>query len=140
MIDHHKTAHEDLAGLPFAEFDLEHSGAYLTWRHFFGEPVPKFIRYLEERDLWRFNLPDSKGVSQELRAYPFDFEVWRTLCSNGGVAKLRREGPVIEQFTAQMVSLMCDHARLVTIAGHPAGVRGLYAHHALDNRGGFIVP
>lgn len=115
VIDHHKTAQEDLAGLPFAEFDLEHSGAYLTWRHFFGEPaVPEFIRYLEDRDLWRFHLPDSKGVSQALRAYPFDFEVWRTL----SVQQLREEGPVVQRLTDQLVANMCDHARLLTIAGY----------------------
>lgn len=122
VIDHHKTAEEDLRGLDFVKFDMEHSGAHLTWCHFFpeltpeyGHAIPKFIQYLEDRDLWRFALPDSKAVSQALRAYPFDFAVWDKLCSDGGVAQLRREGPVVERFTQQMVALMCDHARLKVI-------------------------
>jgi oligoribonuclease NrnB/cAMP/cGMP phosphodiesterase (DHH superfamily) len=116
VIDHHKTAQVDLEDLPFADFNLDHSGAYLTWLHFFPGPVPEFIRYLEDRDLWLFKLPDSKGISQALRAYPFDFLVWDELFKD--VARLRGEAPVIERFTAQMVASMCDHAVFGSVYGY----------------------
>ena len=120
VLDHHKTAKEELDGLPFAEFDLAHSGAWLTWVHFFGQPVPEFIEYLEDRDLWRFELPDSKGVSQALRAYPFDFSVWNELFDD--LDRLVREAPIVERFTQQMVTLMCDHARNQDVGGYDVPV------------------
>src|SRR5277367_4902796 len=44
VIDHHKTAAEDLASLPVpnidAVFDMEHSGAILTWNHYFPGERP----------------------------------------------------------------------------------------------------
>src|ERR1700685_2580125 len=44
VIDHHKTAAEDLASLPVpnidAVFDMEHSGAMLTWAHYFPDQEP----------------------------------------------------------------------------------------------------
>lgn len=116
VLDHHKTSQEALDGIPFAKFDLAHSGAWLTWVHFFGQPVPEFIEYLEDRDLWRFNLPDSKGVSQALRAYPFDFKVWNELFDD--VERLRREAPIVARLTQQLVANMCDHYTMQSIEGY----------------------
>ena len=36
VIDHHKTAEEDLRGLDYCHFDMTHSGAYLAWEYLFG--------------------------------------------------------------------------------------------------------
>jgi|SRR6267142_1367529 len=117
VLDHHKTAQAALEGIPYATFDMNHSGAYLTWKHFYPESdVPEFILYLEDRDLWTFRLPGSRGVSQALRAYPFDFNVWNSLMYD--VEQLRQEGPVIERFTQQMVNLMCDNSFEKVIGGH----------------------
>lgn len=64
VIDHHKTAQEDLDGLDFCKFDMDHSGAVLTWMHLFpGYSVPKILQYIEDRDLWKFVLPHSKEMS-----------------------------------------------------------------------------
>ena len=60
ILDHHKTAAEDLLDLPAnvtAKFDMGHSGAMLTWEHFFpGEAPPPLLLHIEDRDLWRFVL------------------------------------------------------------------------------------
>lgn len=64
VIDHHKTAQEDLDGLDFCKFDMDHSGAVLTWMHLFPDrSVPRILSYIEDRDLWRFQLPNSKEFS-----------------------------------------------------------------------------
>jgi nanoRNase/pAp phosphatase (c-di-AMP/oligoRNAs hydrolase) len=36
IIDHHATAEKELGGLDFAIFDMNKSGAVLTWEYFFG--------------------------------------------------------------------------------------------------------
>jgi oligoribonuclease NrnB/cAMP/cGMP phosphodiesterase (DHH superfamily) len=61
-------------------FDLEHSGAVLTWRHFHPqEPVPDLLRYVEDQDLWSWKLPESEAVNAAIGSYPREFEVWDEL-------------------------------------------------------------
>ena len=81
VLDHHKTAQAALAGLPFCEFDMECSGARMAWDHFaFGpERVPGLVRYVEDRDLWRWALPFSKEVSAMIGCAPRTFEAWGVL-------------------------------------------------------------
>ncbi len=78
VVDHHKTAAPTVAafenrshGLQF-EFDLEHSGSFLTWRHFFPDrSPPPLVLYTEDRDLWAWKLPFSKEVSAYLSSLPW---------------------------------------------------------------------
>jgi oligoribonuclease NrnB/cAMP/cGMP phosphodiesterase (DHH superfamily) len=63
VLDHHKSAEEDLKGLDGATenvkviFDMDRSGSGLTWDHFFPQRKrPLFLNYVEDRDLWRFKL------------------------------------------------------------------------------------
>lgn len=96
ILDHHKSAEAELAGLnhivggspevvelimsratgPLANvltwFDLEHSGAVLAWKFCFpGERVPPLLGYIEDRDLWRFKLHDSRAVNAVISTIPF---------------------------------------------------------------------
>lgn len=96
VLDHHKTAREELVGLmpPFtcwmdwmlyikqnpelpamsrvrATFDMERSGAGLAWDYFHpGEPRPWAIDRVEDRDLWRFKLDFSREVNAVIASYP----------------------------------------------------------------------
>ncbi|MCA9793076.1 MAG: phosphohydrolase, partial [Candidatus Eremiobacteraeota bacterium] len=89
ILDHHKTAEEELAGLDFATFDMHKSGARMAWEYWHpDEPVPELVAYIEDKDLWRWELPQSKEVSIALHAYPMDFNVWSQLT----VAHLKIEG------------------------------------------------
>jgi hypothetical protein len=101
ILDHHKSAAEDLAGFrgptyqqwqdkgrgpdpadpPIAVvFDMERSGAGLTWDHLLpGRPRPRLINHIEDRDLWRFKLPNTREISAAVFSYPYEFAVWDTL-------------------------------------------------------------
>ena len=70
-LDHHKSAFEELAGLTFCVFDLNKSGARLAWDHFgpAAEDPPWLVDYVEDRDLWRWALPNSKAVSEAIALY-----------------------------------------------------------------------
>ncbi len=103
VLDHHWSAlerwkreaavAEALAGRGHrVHFDLEHSGAVLTWNHFFPErPVPELLRYVEDVDLWRFALPYSAEVNAAINSYPRSFPVWERLAGTS-VEELRAQG------------------------------------------------
>jgi oligoribonuclease NrnB/cAMP/cGMP phosphodiesterase (DHH superfamily) len=61
VLDHHKTAQADLAGLDYAEFDMERSGAGMTWDHFHPhQALPVAVRHIQDRDLWKFDYPATR--------------------------------------------------------------------------------
>ena len=75
VIDHHKSAVVELHDIPNTHFDMAHSGARLAWDFFHpGKEAPKFINYIEDRDLWKWELPYSKEFSAAFDMVPFDFE------------------------------------------------------------------
>lgn len=77
VIDHHKTAQSNCNGLDFAKFDMNKSGAVMTWEHFFiTEGLPPFLMYIQDRDLWRFELDDSNAINTAMFSYPMNFELW----------------------------------------------------------------
>lgn len=77
IIDHHKTAEEDLKSLPYAIFDMTKSGAGLTWDYFNpNTPRPWLVDYVEDRDLWAWKLQDSKEVNAYISTLELDFDVW----------------------------------------------------------------
>jgi oligoribonuclease NrnB/cAMP/cGMP phosphodiesterase (DHH superfamily) len=77
IIDHHLTFEAAVKKAPEYLYDLNHSGAILAWRYFHGAtPPPALLRYIEDFDLWQFNLPDTKKVMALFGLISFDFGVW----------------------------------------------------------------
>lgn len=80
ILDHHKTAQETLQGEPYATFDMDRSGAGITWDVLFPDtPRPWYVNYVEDRDLWRHQLPDSKEVNAYIMTLPHTIEAWNAL-------------------------------------------------------------
>lgn len=114
VLDHHITAQQELAGLDFAVFDMERCGARLAWGYWHdGKPVPALIDYVEDKDLWKFELPNSKEVSVALHSYPRDFELWSRL----NVETLKIEGIALLRLQERMVDAACRRARWGSING-----------------------
>lgn len=121
VLDHHKTAQAELEGLDFAVFDKEKSGAVLAWEWWHPhEKVPTLLRYVQDRDLWRFELAESRAVAAWIRSYPEHFETWNMMA--GQIAdtpeRVMREGLALLRFQTQQVDAMCRHARVGQIGGH----------------------
>ena len=141
ILDHHKTAQEDLAGIrapygmswsrhldnvaqdtcegidgtPYALFDMDRSGAGLAWDFFFaGEPRPKLIDHIEDRDLWRFALPGTREVQANLFSFPYAFSAWDDLVEKAerpsGFADMLVGGVAIDR------KMLMDIAELLGVA------------------------
>jgi hypothetical protein len=87
ILDHHKTAQEDLKDLAKETrtrievlFNMDKSGARLAWEYFHpGTFVPELVKYVEDRDLWRFKYEDTKAVNAYLFSFDYDFKTWNQL-------------------------------------------------------------
>lgn len=120
VFDHHKTAQADLAGLPYAEFDMSRSGASLTWRALVNNDVPELLRYVEDRDLWRFELPNSHAVSLALWAQPRTFEAWNRYLHD--VKPLTEAGVAMQQYQAMLIEQMLRNVTMRQIGGETVPV------------------
>lgn len=122
VLDHHKTAREDLEGESGCVFDMDHSGVMLAWRHFYpneAEEPYELLRYIEDRDLWRFALPKSREVSAAIRLHEWtDMCVLEGLVLNGA-APLAEQGATALRLTEQQVEIMAKRAVLVLVAVLP---------------------
>jgi len=121
VLDHHKTSEADLRGLPYCEFDMNRSGAMMTWNFLFPDtPPPPLVQYVQDRDLWRFDLPRSREVSAWIASWSFDFNLWSELASRlaDHPDEVYGEGAALLRLKAQEVEDMCKHARMVELAGH----------------------
>lgn len=80
ILDHHKTAQEALTGEPYATFDMNRSGATLTWDTLFPDlKRPWYVNYVEDRDLWKWVLPRTREISAYTMALPHTIEAWSVL-------------------------------------------------------------
>ena len=105
VFDHHKTAEAQLRGLEYCTFDMNKSGARLVhdWLH--GSHVENWmVDYTEDRDLWRFDLPQSREITAGLGLYPRDFEVWEGLFSEVGRRGLVSRGATVMEYQEQEVA------------------------------------
>jgi hypothetical protein len=82
------------------------------------------IGYVQDRDLWRFRLPNSREVTAALASYPMDFAVWSGL----DVATLAREGAAILRFRDQTVRTMVEFARMGEVGGYRVPIVNATAH------------
>ena len=143
IIDHHKTAYEELKSyirtdqdmrlnpIQFAEFsdfegsypiraifDMEKSGAGLAWDFFFQDKRrPSLIDYIEDRDLWKFKLSMTRNIQACLFSYPYDFEVWDKLMETSPEF-LANDGAAIERKHHK------DIAELVKVVTRPMKIGG----------------
>ncbi|MCB1534889.1 MAG: hypothetical protein KDJ44_09225 [Rhodoblastus sp.] len=104
ILDHHKTAEADLEtfavvnpvdadsiddvvaatqpglGNIRAIFNMGKSGAVLAWEFCHpGQEVPLLLKYVEDRDLWRFELEDSRAIAAWVFSYPYDLGTWAVM-------------------------------------------------------------
>lgn len=149
VLDHHKTAQADLAdwawddvsgdfwagdeplnavrhndeyiGQPIAAaFDMNRSGARIAWDWCHDEPAPLLIRLIEDRDLWRFTLEDTKPFALWLRSEPFSFERFNSLNYRleMGNADIMTEARAMQRFFDAKVDELASFGWRAPLGGH----------------------
>jgi oligoribonuclease NrnB/cAMP/cGMP phosphodiesterase (DHH superfamily) len=117
VIDHHESAQKDLDGLPYCAFDMNRSGAGLTWDILMGSNRPLLVDYVEDRDLFRFALPNSREVHAAMSQFPLDYET-RCVLMSRPIEGLVLEGRIVLRYHNKLVDtaakavlpmLICEH-------------------------------
>lgn len=115
VLDHHKTAEANCQGLDFCEFDMERSGAGMTWDYFHpGEERPWLVDRVEDRDLWRFLYDDTVLAHAYLTSVPMTLESWDAVMSMPEMI-VRNEGRAIRRSIDMYCEKAAQEAREVRI-------------------------
>lgn len=149
VLDHHKTAEQELAefrtpeprwedhlesvyldcveNIPepsvYALFDMARSGAGLAWDYFFPSLArPRLIQHVEDRDLWRFRLAETRDLHACLSSYPYDFDTWddlaRRLRHQSGLAGMAKDGRAIDRkLQKDIAAILATPPRTMVIGG-----------------------
>jgi oligoribonuclease NrnB/cAMP/cGMP phosphodiesterase (DHH superfamily) len=136
-IDHHKTALDQLPGLaqtlPGVR-DTSESACVLTWNFFFPEKaVPKAVKLIGDRDIWRWSYPDTgpfgEGLFQQ-NTYPDNDQLWKPLLDDDSqiLKHLIEEGEVLVEARWNSIRRMVSHY------GFEVKFEG-YRTLAINNRG-----
>jgi len=126
LIDHHKSAIEDLSHLADAGLrlytDLNRSGATLAWDYLFpGQPRPLLLGHIEDRDLWRFKLPHTREIQAAVFSLPYDMATWDKLMAADphDLVALTAQGAAIERkHRKDVAELVAATRRRITLGHH----------------------
>jgi oligoribonuclease NrnB/cAMP/cGMP phosphodiesterase (DHH superfamily) len=124
MLDHHKSAAEKLSGFAcrcgIVHFDMHKSGARLAWEFFHPEqPVPDLVRFVEDRDIWVWQYPESAGFLAALDMEPFSFERWHEIASFDAMqlAIYVERGKAMDEKFSKLAAGIAEGAQALTFNG-----------------------
>jgi len=122
VLDHHLSAQKDLEplldnGTIEGEFDMNRSGAMMTWDYFFPDrEAPDFISYVQDRDLWLKELPLCEEVNLAMFSYTYTFDNWDRI-SVTPISDLQQEGFAIHRKHMKDVHELIEQVQYMTICG-----------------------
>ena len=137
VVDHHESAERELEKVKQAHdpekhahlkthFDMERSGAGLTWDILIGGQRPPLIDYIEDRDLWRFRYTITGNINMALFSMDYSFATWRDLV--GPHLDREDQHAICDELDAQGAAvsrkLDKDGREFIEQAAHPVVVGG----------------
>jgi len=111
VLDHHRTALVELSDIPNVRFDMDKSGAILSWEFFHpGQQPPRFLEYIQDRDLWRWKLPYSKEFASAFDMVDFSYEEYEKFLTDSAVDNAQERGAYILAYSKTVISKIAKQA------------------------------
>lgn len=147
VLDHHATAEAQLKGKPYAVFNMNMSGAGMSWMYFADGALlpqvkrskhkafraldqgmhghmPEHIYYIQDYDLWKFEDKNTKGFRAALDMLPREIKTLDLIhsarvndTSKYNATNLVRQGKVLVEYKQKLVEEAAKNAFLVRIPG-----------------------
>jgi oligoribonuclease NrnB/cAMP/cGMP phosphodiesterase (DHH superfamily) len=125
-IDHHESAVERMLelkdryqGTPHRFIiDTDYSACSLTMRFFqlssicYSPEVCMLVKYVQDRDLWRFKLPESEVYNMAVSLLPYDFDAWEKF-SERPFSDVVAEGRILKVYRDRLIGRLIQNAREV---------------------------
>lgn len=153
LLDHHKSAADKLSSFVcrngIVHFDMHKSGARLAWEYFLpGQAIPDLVRFVEDRDIWVWQYPQSAGFLSALDMEAFEFERWRAIAAFDAaqLAAYVERGCAMDEKYKKLASLVAESAQAITFNGQsglmvnaPGIFHSLIGHRLSEQSGTFAL-
>ena len=136
MLDHHKSALEEWGTSLYYDsennilvgFNMSKSGAMLAWEYLHeSTPPPLLIQHVQDNDLWKFSMKNTKPFIRNLRSYPQSISSWvellNTLEDKARYEEFVSAGESQERLFNSQVRSVLNYGELEPVV--LGGVRGL---------------
>ena len=117
LLDHHQSAAEKLSGFVCRcgelHFDRSKSGARMAWEFFLPQrPLPALVRFIEDRDIWVWQYPESPAFLAALDMEPFAFARWEQLAAldASGLQAFMARGQAMDEKFNKLARDLLDNA------------------------------
>lgn len=123
VLDHHIGMQSVVESMPAYVFDNNKSGAGIAWSYFNANlPLPKLLAYVQDDDLYRYALPDTRAVLSYLTVHPFTFESWDALAATleheADAEVFLTKARAFAEYGGLLAESAADKAKLVEFAGY----------------------
>ncbi len=124
MLDHHKSAAEKLTGFAcrcgVVHFDMSKSGARLAWEFFQPDRVvPDLVRFVEDRDIWVWQYPESPAFLAALDMEPMDLPRWAEIAAftPSQVTEFMARGQAMDEKFNKLANDIAEGAQPISFNG-----------------------
>lgn len=135
VLDHHVTANDemvklyskvqddkDLAPKLNYSYNPSQSGAGIVWEAFHKEPLPKVLEHIQDRDLWRFNLENTKEICCYMSSLDYDFKKWVKAIEKESYREILSKGQSIRAKEIADIQKIIDEAEVTNLHGYEVPV------------------
>lgn len=92
-------------------FDNDKSGASLTWKYLFGSNPPDIVKYVEDKDIWKWEFGDTtKYVNDYLFLYTNKPQELRQLLDKD-INEIIEKGKIINQYTTYLIDSFVEKSK-----------------------------
>jgi hypothetical protein len=153
VLDHHEGVEEVVKSMPEHVFASDRSGAGIAWDYFHPDASrPKLIDHVEDDDLFRFSIEDTREIMTYLEVQPFEFGVWdafaRKLDDPAGREAMLATARAFREHFEKLAAYSVEHAKLISFEGyevyfaatHPIkSMKSLVGHLLARKKGPFAL-
>ncbi len=123
VLDHHESAKALVEQAPEHIYDENRSGASIAWTYFHPDTqIPRLMRYLEDGDLYRYVLPETRDIFSYLLVLPFEFYAWDELAlgleDDVKRVDILKKAAAYTEFFEALARSSVERAKKVLFEGH----------------------
>jgi nanoRNase/pAp phosphatase (c-di-AMP/oligoRNAs hydrolase) len=122
-LDHHVSAEKTTKMAHEHVYALNHSGAVIAWNYFHPKKcVPTLLRHIEDIDLWKLKLPQTRELMSFMELAEYDFKIWDKIVRDLENPKRKKnyvaKGALLQFYEKKLVDRLVQKAALVKFAGY----------------------